>query len=687
MAEITTVVKIAGDALDFIRSMGRAKEATEKTTASIGQSFGELRKATNAAERNYKDFAARLGPNSPEAKQALKGLSDLKEKINEINSTAANAGKSGGGVFSDMKSNLLGVAAGFATVDGAARLASAAFSTVKDVMMMTDTGALEVEAKTAGVTAAFVALKDRAADLVMGTRPVTEAFTGLGTQMKYAADSADNYARAMDAIEDRNSAFIAQEARMRNEIAKLQFAAKDQTKSEGERKQALEKSLSLEREIVDFKQNQAKKAYDEEVKKIAARFFISDKVIKKIIEGDQKATDSLVANNTVAAKAWDKLYGAGGEGQKLSQLYAGYINLDTEFFEQNKRTQSQLTGFEQSGAKAVETATERKIKAWEKQKKSQSELIGLASQALNNLAGGIDGPGRKNGKYQSDIVSNGFKIPGMGATSSMQAIQQGGIPATTANMNNSPLENWETALKDIQPLIAQFSSNIGSMMAGVGDIVSQAANGFKEGWKGALGSIGQMAQGAIGFVAELFTSSNNKKLEQLDQQTAAERKNIETSMMSEEQKREAMDRLDKQSEKKRKVLMREQAKDQKMASLMQAAVAGSLAIIQAFASGPGIGMVLGLVMTGLVAAQLASIVAQPLPALASGGLAYAPTMALIGDNPNARINPEVIAPLDKLKSLLGIGEGEVGGSLTARVSGDDLLFVMNRAQISKNRRY
>lgn len=42
--------------------------------------------------------------------------------------------------------------------------------------------------------------------------------------------------------------------------------------------------------------------------------------------------------------------------------------------------------------------------------------------------------------------------------------------------------------------------------------------------------------------------------------------------------------------------------------------------------------------------------ASKAPHLAEGGLAYAPTMAVVGDNRNASINPEVIAPLDKLTS-------------------------------------
>jgi tape measure domain-containing protein len=48
------------------------------------------------------------------------------------------------------------------------------------------------------------------------------------------------------------------------------------------------------------------------------------------------------------------------------------------------------------------------------------------------------------------------------------------------------------------------------------------------------------------------------------------------------------------------------------------------------------------------------------PKLAEGGLATGPTMALVGDNRNARVDPEVIAPLSKLKSMMG--DMGVGGS-------------------------
>ena len=41
------------------------------------------------------------------------------------------------------------------------------------------------------------------------------------------------------------------------------------------------------------------------------------------------------------------------------------------------------------------------------------------------------------------------------------------------------------------------------------------------------------------------------------------------------------------------------------------------------------------------------------PTLASGGIAYGETMAVVGEYANARSNPEVVAPLDKLEELIG----------------------------------
>ena len=46
-----------------------------------------------------------------------------------------------------------------------------------------------------------------------------------------------------------------------------------------------------------------------------------------------------------------------------------------------------------------------------------------------------------------------------------------------------------------------------------------------------------------------------------------------------------------------------------------------------------------------------------IPRLASGGLAKAPTLAMVGDNRNASVDPEVISPLSKLQGMIDSGNG------------------------------
>lgn len=72
---------------------------------------------------------------------------------------------------------------------------------------------------------------------------------------------------------------------------------------------------------------------------------------------------------------------------------------------------------------------------------------------------------------------------------------------------------------------------------------------------------------------------------------------------------------------------------------------------------------------------------ERVPALAGGGLAYGATYAMVGDNPNASVDPEVIAPLSKLKSMLPTAGAQnikisLGGQLTAR--GRDLVYVLGK---------
>ena len=70
---------------------------------------------------------------------------------------------------------------------------------------------------------------------------------------------------------------------------------------------------------------------------------------------------------------------------------------------------------------------------------------------------------------------------------------------------------------------------------------------------------------------------------------------------------------------------------------------------------------------------------------ADGGIVYGPTLSIMGEYAGARSNPEVIAPLNKLKSIIGDG-GNGGGRLEARLRGRDIVLAMaNETRINRRK--
>lgn len=93
----------------------------------------------------------------------------------------------------------------------------------------------------------------------------------------------------------------------------------------------------------------------------------------------------------------------------------------------------------------------------------------------------------------------------------------------------------------------------------------------------------------------------------------------------------------------------------------------------------GAGIAAGFIsmMQGLVA----SVAVTP---FANGGIVYGPTLALMGEYAGAKSNPEVIAPLNKLKSLIGNDGSGGGGIYELRVKGRDLVAVLaNETRINR----
>jgi len=73
-------------------------------------------------------------------------------------------------------------------------------------------------------------------------------------------------------------------------------------------------------------------------------------------------------------------------------------------------------------------------------------------------------------------------------------------------------------------------------------------------------------------------------------------------------------------------------------------------------------------------------------AFANGGIISGPTLGLMGEYSGARSNPEVVAPLDKLKGMIGNqGGSNVNVTGEFRLHGQDLVVALQRANKQRNR--
>ena len=81
-----------------------------------------------------------------------------------------------------------------------------------------------------------------------------------------------------------------------------------------------------------------------------------------------------------------------------------------------------------------------------------------------------------------------------------------------------------------------------------------------------------------------------------------------------------------------------------------------------------------------VASILAAIAHPPkAAAFAEGGILFGPTYALAGEYPGASNNPEVIAPLDRLPSLLGTDKySTTAGEVSFKIRGRELVGILNK---------
>jgi len=363
-----------------------------------------------------------------------------------------------------------------------------------------------------------------------------EAFTGIGQQIKEATKAAYEYVQAMDVLTNSEQNYVSQSAENRNKIAKLEYDAQDRIKSTSERKKALQEAIAIgENELKQQKQF-AEQRLNLEAKYLAEKNGLrAEDVIAFTKMTDAEQANASAALQTLRNNNEKKLV-------EIENLYATWINLDTRFYEENKRNISRLSGFE-------------------------LEEINKRVAALKALK-----------KVYEDVYKAQVPISVMPVTTKR--------PTIGALVDGSQFAQAEIDAKG-------FSDALGSQMTVVNDLMGAFQNLFANTGKGFKG------------MAESFGNA----LKQMVAQLAA-----------------------------------------------KAAIFGILTLISG-----GTGALAGWAGKVLGGKTIGSFMG-----FANGAIVSGPTLANIGEYAGAKSNPEVVAPLSKLKGLIGGQTIKVEGRIAGK---------------------
>ena len=121
---------------------------------------------------------------------------------------------------------------------------------------------------------------------------------------------------------------------------------------------------------------------------------------------------------------------------------------------------------------------------------------------------------------------------------------------------------------------------------------------------------------------------------------------------------------------------------QQFGAALIAAGMATIAFKSMFAN-PIAGIITGTALIAATAAAKAAL--QNATAFANGGIVSGPTLALVGEYSGAHNNPEVIAPLNKLKSLINVDSNNSYDNVTFRIEGTTLVGILNKMNNRNNR--
>ncbi len=293
-------------------------------------------------------------------KEQGKEMSGYGDKTKEVGNAIGAVSGAAGGAVSKVRSLGAAFKALIANPIGIAITAIvAAFTALIKLLKSTDSGITEIHARMEQLKAIFDVIRQRIiafgsaignifkGNWKQAAEDMKASFQGIGAQMREATAAAYAYQQALDVIQNAEDNYISQSADIRNEIAKLEYSAQDRTKTFTERKKALEDAIRLGEEELEAQKEFSRRKLEEEIKYLAGRNRLTETEVYQFL----KMTEEERAAADETLKTFYNL----NENRiiNLEKMYAEWVDLDTRFFQVNKRNISRLSGFIEQETRAA----------------------------------------------------------------------------------------------------------------------------------------------------------------------------------------------------------------------------------------------------------------------------------------------------------------------------------------------
>lgn len=510
----------------------------------------------------------------------------------------------------------------------------------------------------------FVLIAAAVASVVVGIIALTEHLRSASDETKF--------------LDDANQKLNKSIAKEQANIDKLFGTMKNLSKPMEERQKALDEINRLypgyleSTKIEEININKVADAYDR-MSKAMRNKLIEQQRDASLTELTEKQIELELKKQRIQEKGYNALGGNKfyGEKAKLDQLGIGLLAGDRNKGESGKEYAVRKVLEEiDAELKQIEGTTKSVNTEFDKLLNPNKNIRGGAGGAGFNFGGKRKGNNNTNlgGDLKSDIkVEVTPVIPDDVVTTGIEGAEN------IVKAFESRMPEIELKFKELKPNDVTFGKTLEDIIEKLGEDIGKV-----------VGVASQLFSQLDGITNQYFENKEAR----IEKDFNKQKKYIESSILGEANKNQLIAELEEDRSKKVNELRRKEAISNKVKSIFDSIINTAVAVTSALSSGPA-GIALAGIIGAMGAVQTGLIASQPIPALARGGLAYGPTMSLIGDNPNASVDPEVIAPLSKLGPMIQKYSNGNSNHLTGsfRLSGNDAELLVSNAKQRKNRMY